>query len=69
MGYSSMSTKEDEKMKNRYNGNMDTHPLMEAISPHDPLAQYLQEQEEEITPQVRKLATKKRIKYYVGCGS
>ena len=64
--YSSMSTTKDENIKNLYNSNMKTHPLLEVSSPQNPPTQYLQErEEEEITPQVRKLAPKKRIRYFL----
>lgn len=58
-----MSTIEHEKKNNWYNANMKEHPVIEEISPHNPPSHDFQEQEEEITPQVGKLAPKKRIRY------
>lgn len=53
-----------EKIKNQYNVNMKPHLGMETSSPHYPPSQDLQvEEEEDITPNVRKVAPKKRIRY------
>lgn len=49
---------------------MKTHPRMETSSPQDPPSQDLQVQEEEkITPQTKKVAPTKRIRYDLTCES